>query len=77
MSKPTKHVILIGHYSFFYLSLISFLQVAKFPFEEVAVNKQGAKQEPCPPSSVQTSATATGSAAVLETEVKTGEKDFS
>ncbi|XP_047435980.1 kinesin-like protein KIF26B isoform X2 [Mugil cephalus] len=46
-------------------------EVAKFPFEEVAANKQGVKQEPCPPSCVQTSATAPGSAAVLDTEVKT------
>ncbi|XP_042343790.1 kinesin-like protein KIF26B [Plectropomus leopardus] len=44
-------------------------EVAKFPFEEVPANKQGAKQEPCPSSAVPTSApSAPGSA----TETKTG-----
>ncbi|XP_033478697.2 kinesin-like protein KIF26B [Epinephelus lanceolatus] len=44
-------------------------EVAKFPFEEVPVSKQGAKQEPCPSSTVPTSApSAPGSA----TETKTG-----
>uniref|UniRef100_A0A3B4YQF2 Kinesin family member 26B n=1 Tax=Seriola lalandi dorsalis TaxID=1841481 RepID=A0A3B4YQF2_SERLL len=48
-------------------------EVAKFPFEEVPANKQGAKQEPCPSSAVSSSAAAApGSAAVLETEAKTG-----
>ncbi|XP_008293361.1 kinesin-like protein KIF26B [Stegastes partitus] len=45
-------------------------EVAKFPFEEVPANKQGAKQEPCPSSSAPTSAP--GPAAVLDTEAKTG-----
>uniref|UniRef100_A0A3B4Z5X4 Kinesin family member 26B n=1 Tax=Stegastes partitus TaxID=144197 RepID=A0A3B4Z5X4_9TELE len=44
-------------------------EVAKFPFEEVPANKQGAKQEPCPSSSAPTSAP--GPAAVLDTEAKT------
>ncbi|XP_044046110.1 kinesin-like protein KIF26B isoform X2 [Siniperca chuatsi] len=48
-------------------------EVAKFPFEEVPASKQGAKQEPCPSSAVQTSApSAPGSAAMLDTETKTG-----
>ncbi|CAB1459810.1 unnamed protein product [Pleuronectes platessa] len=48
-------------------------EVAKFPFEEVPANKQGAKQEPCVSSSVPTSAPAApGSAAVLDTEDTTG-----
>ncbi|KAM7423883.1 hypothetical protein PAMA_000311 [Pampus argenteus] len=48
-------------------------EVAKFPFEEVLACKQGAKQEPCPPLTVSTSATsAPGFAAALDTEAKTG-----
>ncbi|XP_028430273.1 LOW QUALITY PROTEIN: kinesin-like protein KIF26B [Perca flavescens] len=48
-------------------------EVAKFPFEEIPASKQGAKQEPCPPSAVPTSApSAPGSADVLDTEIKTG-----
>ncbi|XP_069378346.1 kinesin-like protein KIF26B [Paralichthys olivaceus] len=48
-------------------------EVAKFPFEEVPANKQGAKQEPCVSSSVPTPAPAApGSAALLDTEAKTG-----
>uniref|UniRef100_A0A3Q1JEL7 Kinesin family member 26B n=1 Tax=Anabas testudineus TaxID=64144 RepID=A0A3Q1JEL7_ANATE len=43
-------------------------EVAKFPFEEVPANKQGAKQESCASSAVATSAPA----AVLDTETKTG-----
>uniref|UniRef100_A0A3B4T893 Kinesin family member 26B n=1 Tax=Seriola dumerili TaxID=41447 RepID=A0A3B4T893_SERDU len=44
-----------------------------FPFEEVPANKQGAKQEPCPSSAVSSSAAAVpSSAAVLDTEAKTG-----
>ncbi|XP_051235142.1 kinesin-like protein KIF26B isoform X2 [Dicentrarchus labrax] len=48
-------------------------EVAKFPFEEVPASKQGAKQEPCPSSAIPTSApSAPGSAAMLDTETKTG-----
>ncbi|XP_070684863.1 kinesin-like protein KIF26B [Pempheris klunzingeri] len=43
-------------------------EVAKFPFEEVPASKQGAKQEPCPSSSVPS---APGAAASLDTETKT------
>ncbi|XP_029354494.1 kinesin-like protein KIF26B [Echeneis naucrates] len=43
-------------------------EVAKFPFEEVPVSKQAAKQEPCPSSTIPTSI----SAAVLDTETKSG-----
>ncbi|XP_051815741.1 kinesin-like protein KIF26B isoform X2 [Acanthochromis polyacanthus] len=45
-------------------------EVAKFPFEEVPANKQGTKQESCLSSSAP--ASASGSAAVLDTEDKTG-----
>ncbi|XP_045889235.1 kinesin-like protein KIF26B [Micropterus dolomieu] len=48
-------------------------EVTKFPFEEVAVSRQGAKQELCPSSGAPTSApSAPGSAAVLDTDTKTG-----
>ncbi|KAM9860568.1 kinesin-like protein KIF26B [Aulostomus maculatus] len=48
-------------------------EVTKFPFEEVPVNKQSAKQDPCPPSTVPTSASsAPDSTAELDTESKTG-----
>ncbi|KAM9366326.1 kinesin-like protein KIF26B [Symphorus nematophorus] len=48
-------------------------EVAKFPFEEVPASKQGAKQEPCLSSTVPTSVpSAPCSAAVLDTETKTG-----
>ncbi|XP_037338750.2 kinesin-like protein KIF26B isoform X2 [Pungitius pungitius] len=43
-------------------------EVAKFPFEEIPVSKQGAKHEPCPSSAVTTSA---ASAPGLDTETKT------
>lgn len=46
------------------------LQVAKFLFEEVPANKQGAKPEPCPASANLISAP--GSALVLDIETKTG-----
>ncbi|XP_070787264.1 kinesin-like protein KIF26B [Enoplosus armatus] len=48
-------------------------EVAKFPFEEVPASKQGAKQELCPSSAVPPSTpSAPGSAAVVDTETKTG-----
>lgn len=50
-----------------------FSQVARFPFEELPACKQGAKQEPCPPTTISTSApSASGSAAAVGTEAKTG-----
>uniref|UniRef100_A0A8C9Y4Q2 Kinesin family member 26B n=1 Tax=Sander lucioperca TaxID=283035 RepID=A0A8C9Y4Q2_SANLU len=61
-----------GSISPFHPSLCTFVQVAKFPFEEVPASKQGAKQEPCPSSAVPTAApSAPGSADVLDTEIKT------
>ena len=60
-------------FSFFHPSLWRFVQVAKFPFEEVPVSKQGAKQVLCQSSPVPTSAhAAPGSTTVLDTEAKTG-----
>ena len=54
--------------------ICAFVQVAKFPFEEVPASKQGAKQESCPSSGVPTSApSAPGSAAVSDTDTKTGQ----
>ncbi|KAM3626048.1 uncharacterized protein V6R79_021735 [Siganus canaliculatus] len=47
-------------------------EVAKFPFEEVPVSKQGAKQESCPTSAALTSAPAPAAAAA--TAVDTGNK---
>lgn len=60
-------------YSLFQPSLCPFVQVAKFPFEEVPASKQGAKQEPCPSSAVPISApSAHVSAGVLDIDTKTG-----
>lgn len=60
-------------YSPFQPSLCPFVQVAKFPFEEVPASKQGAKQEPCPSSAVPVSTpSAHGSAGVLDIDTKTG-----
>jgi len=59
---------------FIFSSIPSFVQVAKFPFEEVPANKQGAKPEPCPSAAAPTAAlSAPDSAAVLDTETNTGE----
>lgn len=60
-------------YSPFQPSLCPFVQVAKFPFEEVPASKQGAKQEPCPSSAIPVSTpSAHGSAGVLDIDTKTG-----
>ncbi|TNN60793.1 Kinesin-like protein KIF26B [Liparis tanakae] len=49
-------------------------EVAKFPFEEVPANKQGAKPEPCPSAAGPTSGpSAPDSAAVSDAETDTGQ----
>lgn len=56
-----------------FVQILCFFQVAKFPFEEVPANKQGSKYEPCPSSASSNPVPAgTGSAAALETDIKTG-----
>lgn len=61
-----------GAFLFFIYLSFPFVQVAKFPFEEVPASKQGAKQEPCPSGAPASAPSAPGSAAVLETDTKTG-----
>uniref|UniRef100_A0A672FXE4 Kinesin family member 26Ba n=1 Tax=Salarias fasciatus TaxID=181472 RepID=A0A672FXE4_SALFA len=51
-------------------------EVAKFPFEEVTVIKQGSKQEPCLSSSPSSTPALPSSAAVLDSETKTGQSLF-
>lgn len=61
-----------GDFLFFIHLSFPFVQVAKFPFEEVPASKQGAKQEPCPSGAPASAPSAPGSAPVLETDTKTG-----